>query len=103
MIKVSGLTKRYGPTGAVGGLTFTTPPGQVTGFLGPNGAGKPVTGLGHSLPPRCGRSPGTAGRSGPGRRRRMPGVPAHSAGSARYPTVRSCSGRCRLMIACSLI
>ena len=43
MIKVSGLTKHYGPTVAVGGLTFTIPPGHVTGFLGPNGAGKTTT------------------------------------------------------------
>jgi ABC-2 type transport system ATP-binding protein len=43
MIKVSGLTKHYGPTVAVGGLTFSIPPGHVTGFLGPNGAGKTTT------------------------------------------------------------
>ncbi|MFC4004646.1 ABC transporter ATP-binding protein [Prauserella oleivorans] len=43
MIEVSGLTKRYGRTLAVDGLTFTVRPGQVTGFLGPNGAGKSTT------------------------------------------------------------
>ncbi len=40
MITVHELTKRYGPTVAVDGLSFSAPPGQVTGFLGPNGAGK---------------------------------------------------------------
>src|SRR5215471_12856854 len=43
MIEVSGLTKRYGTALAVDGLSFTVPPGQVTGFLGPNGAGKSTT------------------------------------------------------------
>src|SRR5215472_676008 len=43
MIEASGLTKRYGATVAVDGLSFTVPPGQVTGFLGPNGAGKSTT------------------------------------------------------------
>lgn len=40
MITATGLTKRYGSTVAVGGLTFEVKPGIVTGFLGPNGAGK---------------------------------------------------------------
>ncbi|MBA3378372.1 MAG: ATP-binding cassette domain-containing protein [Chloroflexia bacterium] len=40
MIKATGLTKRYGSTAAVDGLTFEVKPGIVTGFLGPNGAGK---------------------------------------------------------------
>lgn len=40
MIEATGLTKRYGATLAVDDLSFTVPPGQVTGFLGPNGAGK---------------------------------------------------------------
>ncbi|MER7706852.1 ATP-binding cassette domain-containing protein [Kitasatospora sp. NPDC097605] len=40
MIEVHRLTKRYGRTTAVDDLTFTVPPGRVTGFLGPNGAGK---------------------------------------------------------------
>ena len=43
MIEAKGLTKRYGPVTAVQDLTFTVPPGQVTGFLGPNGAGKSTT------------------------------------------------------------
>ncbi|MCO5999354.1 ABC transporter ATP-binding protein [Actinoallomurus rhizosphaericola] len=43
MIEVSGLTKRYGSTTAVNGLTFSVRPGHVTGFLGPNGAGKSTT------------------------------------------------------------
>ena len=43
MIEARGLTKRYGDTLAVDGLTFTVRPGMVTGFLGPNGAGKSTT------------------------------------------------------------
>jgi ABC-2 type transport system ATP-binding protein len=43
MIEAVGLSKRYGATLAVDGLSFTVPPGQVTGFLGPNGAGKSTT------------------------------------------------------------
>ncbi|WP_020576714.1 ABC transporter ATP-binding protein [Actinopolymorpha alba] len=43
MIEVRELTKTYGTTPAVDGLTFTVKPGSVTGFLGPNGAGKSTT------------------------------------------------------------
>jgi ABC-2 type transport system ATP-binding protein len=43
MIEVRELTKRFGRTLAVDGLTFTVKPGHVTGFLGPNGAGKSTT------------------------------------------------------------
>lgn len=43
VIDVAGLTKRYGPTVAVDGLSFTARPGRVTGFLGPNGSGKTTT------------------------------------------------------------
>ncbi len=42
-IEVAGLRKRFGPTLALGGMTFTVSPGQVTGFIGPNGAGKSTT------------------------------------------------------------
>ncbi|MGQ0846423.1 MAG: ATP-binding cassette domain-containing protein [Sporichthyaceae bacterium] len=43
MIEVCGVTKRYGERVAVANLSFTVPPGTVTGFLGPNGAGKSTT------------------------------------------------------------
>ena len=43
MIEVDNLSKRYGPTLAVDGLSFTVHPGIVTGFLGPNGSGKSTT------------------------------------------------------------
>jgi ABC-2 type transport system ATP-binding protein len=42
-IQVTGVRKRYGPTVALDGMTFTVRPGQVTGFVGPNGAGKSTT------------------------------------------------------------
>ncbi len=42
-IEVSGLRKRFGPTLALDGMSFTVRPGQVTGFVGPNGAGKSTT------------------------------------------------------------
>ncbi|MFF8004262.1 ATP-binding cassette domain-containing protein [Streptomyces sp. NPDC007917] len=42
-IEAHDLRKRYGPTAAVDGLTFTVRPGLVTGFVGPNGAGKSTT------------------------------------------------------------
>ena len=43
MIEVRNLTKSYGRRTVVEDLTFTVPPGRVTGFLGPNGAGKSTT------------------------------------------------------------
>ena len=43
MIKVEGLTRRYGSFTAVDDISFTCRPGTVTGFLGPNGAGKTTT------------------------------------------------------------
>ena len=42
-IEVSGLRKRFGPTLALDGMSFTVQAGQVTGFVGPNGAGKSTT------------------------------------------------------------
>jgi len=42
-IDVAGLRKRFGPTQALDGMTFSVQPGQVTGFVGPNGAGKTTT------------------------------------------------------------
>ncbi|HLI02392.1 MAG TPA: ATP-binding cassette domain-containing protein [Acidimicrobiales bacterium] len=42
-IEVRGLRKRFGPTQALDGMTFTAGAGTVTGFVGPNGAGKSTT------------------------------------------------------------
>jgi ABC-2 type transport system ATP-binding protein len=42
-VVVSGLRKRFGSTVALDQMSFTVPPGQVTGFVGPNGAGKSTT------------------------------------------------------------
>ena len=43
MIEIRDLTKRYGRTAAVNGLSFEVRPGSVTGFLGANGSGKSTT------------------------------------------------------------
>jgi ABC-2 type transport system ATP-binding protein len=43
MIKVEGLTKKYGRTTAVNNISFEVQKGDIVGFLGPNGAGKTTT------------------------------------------------------------
>jgi ABC-2 type transport system ATP-binding protein len=43
MIEAAGLSKNYGRTRAVDGLSFEVRSGVVTGFLGPNGSGKSTT------------------------------------------------------------
>jgi len=40
MLELDGLSKRYGATRALQGLSFKVEEGQVFGFVGPNGAGK---------------------------------------------------------------
>jgi ABC-2 type transport system ATP-binding protein len=42
-VEVRDLTKTFGRVTAVRGMSFTAPPGKVTGFLGPNGSGKTTT------------------------------------------------------------
>jgi ABC-2 type transport system ATP-binding protein len=42
-LEVDSLTKSYGDTTVVDGLTFIVQPGRITGFLGPNGSGKSTT------------------------------------------------------------
>jgi ABC-2 type transport system ATP-binding protein len=56
MITVHHLTKRYAGHAAVDDVSFTCPPGTVTGFLGPNGAGKSTT-----MRMICGLTPPTSG------------------------------------------
>ncbi len=43
MIRLEGLTKRYGGFTAVNGIDLHVPRGELFGFLGPNGAGKTTT------------------------------------------------------------
>lgn len=43
MIRVTNLTKQYGPRTAVDQLNFSIAKGEIVGFLGPNGAGKSTT------------------------------------------------------------
>jgi ABC-2 type transport system ATP-binding protein len=43
VVRVDGLTKRFGDQCAVEDVSFTLDRGLITGFLGPNGAGKTTT------------------------------------------------------------
>jgi ABC-2 type transport system ATP-binding protein len=43
VLEIDALVRAYGPVRALDGMSFTVPPGTVTGFLGPNGAGKTTT------------------------------------------------------------
>lgn len=42
-VAISNLTKHFGSTKAVDGISFTVATGEIFGFLGPNGAGKTTT------------------------------------------------------------
>lgn len=43
MLEVQSISKSYGQTLAVDGLSFESAPGEIFGLLGPNGAGKSTT------------------------------------------------------------
>jgi ABC-2 type transport system ATP-binding protein len=43
VIEVQGLTKRYGQTTVVKGISFSVARGEIFGLLGPNGSGKTTT------------------------------------------------------------
>lgn len=43
VVKVNDLTKRFGRTTAVAGISFSVRQGEIVGLLGPNGAGKTTT------------------------------------------------------------
>lgn len=43
LLKIAGLTKRYGETTVVDNLSFNIAPGECLGVIGPNGAGKTTT------------------------------------------------------------
>jgi len=40
LLRLSGITKTYGPTRAIDGLSFTVAAGDIVGLIGANGAGK---------------------------------------------------------------
>ena len=42
-IRVSDLTKFYGPIQAVDHISFDVKEGEIFGFLGPNGAGQTIS------------------------------------------------------------
>jgi len=42
-VRVSGVSKRFGPVVAVEDVSFEVEPGEIFGLLGPNGAGKTTT------------------------------------------------------------
>ncbi|MCX6593501.1 MAG: ABC transporter ATP-binding protein [Acidobacteria bacterium] len=43
MLELRGVTKLYTSIAAVDQVSFSAPPGEVTGYLGPNGSGKSTT------------------------------------------------------------
>ncbi len=43
VIEVQNLTKRYGQTTVVKGISFSVGRGEIFGLLGPNGSGKTTT------------------------------------------------------------
>jgi ABC-type uncharacterized transport system ATPase subunit len=57
MLTIDRLSKAYGPTQALDGVSLAVRPGEMVGFVGANGAGKSTTMRGCSWPPRSYTTP----------------------------------------------
>jgi ABC-2 type transport system ATP-binding protein len=87
VLELDRLTKSYGSTLALDGLSFSVEPGQILGFVGPNGAGKTtamriVIGV---LEPDSGAVRWDGQQIGPERRRRIGYMPEER---GLYPKMR---------------
>lgn len=92
MIRVDGLSKRFGDVHALDGVSFAAEDGRITGLLGPNGAGKStcLRLLATVLKPDAGRASvgGVDVVADPLQARRLLGVLPHGAGLYPQLTAR---------------